>query len=81
MPGQVVGYRPLIVEAQFRFQARPCGISGGQSGNGTGLSPSTSGFPFLHHSLVSTCCFYQSGKLAKPGNPTKKAVLFGNRVA
>jgi hypothetical protein len=48
---QVVGCRPGAVEAQVLFQVSPREICGGQSGNGTDLSPSTSGFPYLYHSL------------------------------
>ena len=43
---QAVSRRPLTAEARFG----PCGICGGQSGTGTGFSPSTSVFPCQFHS-------------------------------
>jgi hypothetical protein len=39
---QAVSRRPLTAEAQARAQVIPCGICGGQSGTGTGFSPSSS---------------------------------------
>jgi hypothetical protein len=42
---QAVSRRSLTVEAQVRRQISQCGICGGQSGAGTGFSPSTSVFP------------------------------------
>jgi hypothetical protein len=42
---QVVSRRPLTVEARVRARVNPCGIYGGQSGTGTGFSPSSSVFP------------------------------------
>jgi hypothetical protein len=39
---QVVSRRPLTEEARFRTRVNPCGIYGGQSGTGTGFSPSSS---------------------------------------
>jgi hypothetical protein len=44
---QAVSRRPLTTEA------RPCGICGGQSGTGTGFSPSTSGLTCQFHSTVA----------------------------
>jgi len=41
---QVLGFWPFTAETQFQCQAISCGICGGQSGTGTGLSPSTSVF-------------------------------------
>jgi hypothetical protein len=46
---QAVSRRPLTAEARVR----PCGICGGQSGTGTGISPSTSVFPCQFHSTVA----------------------------
>jgi hypothetical protein len=42
---QAVSRRPLTAEARVRSRVSPCGICGGQSGIGTGFSPSTSVFP------------------------------------
>jgi hypothetical protein len=37
---QVVSRRPLTAEARLRDRVNPCGVCGGQSGTGTGFSPS-----------------------------------------
>jgi hypothetical protein len=42
---QVVSRRPLTMEAWVRARVNPCGICGGQSGTGTGFSPSSSVLP------------------------------------
>jgi hypothetical protein len=42
---QAVSRRPLTAEARVRSRVSPRGIYGGQSGTGTGFSPSTSVFP------------------------------------
>jgi hypothetical protein len=42
---QVVSRRPLTAETRVRVRVNPCGICGGQSGTGTGFSPSSSVFP------------------------------------
>jgi hypothetical protein len=47
---QSVIRRPPTAEAQVRSWVSPCGIWGGQSGTGTGFSPSTSVFPYQFHS-------------------------------
>jgi hypothetical protein len=49
---QAVSRRPLTAEARVRSRVGPCGFCGGQSGTGTGFSPSTSVFP---------CQFYSTG--------------------
>jgi hypothetical protein len=48
---QAVSRRPLTAEAWVRSRVIPCWICGGQSGTGTGFSPSTSVFPCQFHSI------------------------------
>jgi hypothetical protein len=50
---QVVSRRPLTAEAWVCARVNPCGICGGQSGTGTGFSPSSSVFPSIYHSAVA----------------------------
>jgi hypothetical protein len=47
---QAVSRRRLTAEAWVRSRVDSCGICGGQSGTGTGFSPSTSVFPCQFHS-------------------------------
>jgi hypothetical protein len=42
---QAVSHGPRTAEARVRARVNPCGISGGQSDTGTGISPSSSPFP------------------------------------
>jgi hypothetical protein len=50
---QVVSRRPLTAEARVRARVNSCGICGGQSGTGTGFSPSSSVFLCQYHSTVA----------------------------
>jgi hypothetical protein len=47
---QAISSRPPTADARVRFRVSPCGICGGQSGIGTGFSPSTSVFHCQFHS-------------------------------
>jgi hypothetical protein len=50
---QVVSRRPLTAEARVRARFNTCSICGGQSGTGTGFSPSSSVVPCQYHSTVA----------------------------
>lgn len=54
---QKLGYWPFIVETQVQCQAISCGICGGRSGTGAGLSPSTSVFPCQYLFTCAPCSF------------------------
>jgi hypothetical protein len=61
---QVVSRRPLIAEARARARVNPCGIFGGQSGPGTGFSPSSSVFPCQYIIPLSPSKLISSGECA-----------------
>jgi hypothetical protein len=61
---QAVSRRPLTADAQIQSRVSPCGICGGQSGTGTGFSPSTSVFPRQFHSTGAPL----QGKTKKKNN-------------
>ena len=52
---QAVSRRPVTTETRVGSQVSPCEICGGQSGGGTGFSPSTSrSLVTVHSSLLRT---------------------------
>jgi hypothetical protein len=61
---QVVSHRHLTADARFRAQFNPCGICDGQSGTGTGFSPSSSVFPSQYIIPPSLSKFVSSGEYA-----------------
>jgi hypothetical protein len=50
---QVVSRRPVTAEVWVHPRVNPFGICGGQSGTGTGFSPSSTVFPCQYHSTVA----------------------------
>jgi len=50
---QVISRRPVIAEAWVRAQVSPCAIYIGESGAGTGFSPSSSLFSCKYHSTMA----------------------------
>jgi hypothetical protein len=63
---QAVSRRPPTTEARVRSRVSLCGICGGQSGTGTGFSPSTS---------VFLCQFHSTGAPLL-GKTKKKLIIF-----
>jgi hypothetical protein len=59
---QVVSRRPLTSEPRIRVRVNACGICGGQSGTGTGFSPSSSGFSCQYYSTVVLHTHISSGE-------------------
>jgi hypothetical protein len=50
---EAVSSWPLTAEARIRARVSPCDICGGQSGTGTGFSPSYSALPCQYHSTIA----------------------------
>jgi hypothetical protein len=50
---QALSRRPLTAEARVLARVNPRRICGGQSGTGTGFSPSSSVFPCRYHSAIA----------------------------
>jgi hypothetical protein len=58
----VVNRRPLTTEAPVRARVNPCGICSGQSGTGTGFSPSSSVSP-CQYIVISSQVLFHNGSL------------------
>jgi len=58
---QTVSRRPLTSEVRVRSRISPCGICGGQTGTGTGFSPSSSVSPCQYRSTVALHTHVSSG--------------------
>jgi len=54
---QVIRWRPIKAEICARSKASMCVIFGRQRHNGTGISPSTSVFPFQYYSIEAQTLF------------------------
>jgi hypothetical protein len=63
---QVVSRRPLIAEALVRSRVSPCGICGGQSGTGTGFSPSSLVLPLCGIPPWLSTLLYNLGMNKRP---------------
>jgi hypothetical protein len=63
---QAVSRRPLTAEARVRSRVSPCEIYGGQSGTGSGFSPSTSVFPCQFHSTGAPLLGKMKKKMISP---------------
>jgi hypothetical protein len=49
---RAVSRRPLTAKVGIRARVSPCGICGKQSGTGTGISPSSSGFASKYSTMA-----------------------------
>ena len=78
---QVASRRPVTAQTHVISQIIRCVTCGAQSAAGTGVSPTTLGFPCHYHSTdaplssSSTRCSYQKDKRAKPGKLPKNYAL------
>jgi hypothetical protein len=63
---RAVSRRPLTAVARFRTRVNPCGICVGQSGTGTGFSPSSSVLPCQYHTTVVLRTHLSSGGQTRP---------------
>ena len=74
---------PVTTVAQVRPQAILYEICGGHSATGTGLFPSTSGFPYQYHSANAPLILLllSEGQAGKKLDLSKNQCCFGNREA